>query len=121
MKTRNDINSEISEKKSQISKLNNLILELRKSKNKDSIKNIEKDIKKIKMEIIDLNRESLMFSDDKQWYSEEYMKIATKNNRIPSNKLVGCINWKEEHIDQNDGEVITIYRSKVVKIDNVWL
>jgi hypothetical protein len=79
----------------------------------------------LRAEIFELIRESILLSDDKQWFTEEveYHPI-TKNQRLPSKldgKLVGRRNWVDSIMDEDTGESLHIERSEIVRIDGEWL
>lgn len=80
-------------------------------------------IQQFKKEIIELNRQALLISDEEQWFTEE-KEIVTEcegRKKRKVEKMVGRINWNEDFKDEDTGEVITIERSQVVKMDGDWL
>lgn len=97
MKTRSEIQVEISIKKDQIGRLNS------------NIKNLE--------------REALMLSDSKQQYTEKEEQHTFKEGRknVVKTVLVGRIHWKESYIDESTGKRVYIQRSRMVKQGGEWL
>lgn len=79
-------------------------------------------IKQYKSEIIELERELLMMSDSEQWYSENMTTVIEKDGRKKNKveRLIGRVHWNEDFKDESTGEIITIERSQVVKVDGKW-
>ena len=88
------------------------------------IKALRTIIDNAQKEIVDLRKETLLLSDEKQWFSEEIEshprgKYQRKNGWLDG-KLVGMIHWKEDFKDGDTGQIITIDRSRIVRIDGKW-
>ncbi|MDO9186966.1 MAG: hypothetical protein Q7W13_13210 [Bacteroidia bacterium] len=79
--------------------------------------NIEK-ITSLNIEIIELRKKTLLLSDDVQWFKEKKETIG--RGKTKKEVLVGRIHWKEDFKDENNGEVITIERQRVVRVDGKW-
>ena len=81
---------------------------------------IEK-IKQLKTEITELSRESILLSDKHQQFTEkeEEVLICGRPKKYET-KLIGRIHWKEDFIDEDTGDVITIDRSQIVRINGKW-
>lgn len=79
-------------------------------------------IKQYKSEIIELERELLLLSDSEQWYSEGMTTVVEKDGRKKNKveRLIGRVHWNENFKDESTGEVITIERSQVVRVDGKW-
>jgi len=92
---------------------------------RNSIKKlIEKKHEKIKQldtEIIELNRESILLSDKYQQFKEgnEDVLICGRPKKYET-KLIGKIYWKEDFIDEDNGEVFEIERNRIVRINGEW-
>ena len=78
----------------------------------------KKQITQLHDEIIKLRIDSYALSDKEQWFTETKEIVGRGKNK--KEKLIGRINWKEDFKDEGSGEVITIERCQVVKIDGVW-
>ncbi len=70
---------------------------------------------------VEIEKELMLLCDDKQWYTEaeESTKIKRRPLVIETN-LIGRIHWKEDFVDESNGDVITIERSKVVRLNGEW-
>lgn len=85
----------------------------------------EKLILTIKNEINDLRKEDLLLSDDEQRFEEKIeshprYKYQRKDNFLDG-KLVGRVYWKENFKDDDTGNIITIERNKIVRVNGEWL
>jgi len=81
----------------------------------------EKQIKKIKSEIRDLNIEAVLLCDKKQWFTEQEEEIVVKRRpKIIEKHLIGRIHWKEYFMDESTGKKVTIERCQTVRIDGQW-
>lgn len=78
-----------------------------------------KRIKTIQDEIIALNIENMLLCDKYQWYSEETVTKGRGKNKVPY--LYGYRNWIEDFTDEDTGEVVSIARKEVIRIDGKWL
>ena len=79
-------------------------------------------IAKLKQENNDLYYESLLISDKEQRYIEEEREvIVSKRPKVTKKVLFGMIQWDEDFIDEDTGNVVTIQRHKIVKQDGVWV
>jgi hypothetical protein len=88
------------------------------------ILDIHKKIEVLEKEIIELKKENILFCDENQWFEEKIeshpkLKYQRKNNFLDG-KLVGRVFWKEDFKDEDTGEVITIERQQVVRINGEW-
>lgn len=90
---------------------------------RNKIKSKEERIKKLKQEITELTKQDILFSDKKQWYTEEIKTIRIKENGKFKNIkiLVGYVNWKEKFLDEDTGKYFTIKRCNKVKENNNWI
>lgn len=75
-------------------------------------------IKKLNLENIDLHRQSILLSDEQQWYSEKVEVVGRGKNKKEC--LLGRVHWNQDFTDEADGQVITVERSAVVKVDGKW-
>jgi len=90
-------------------------LESKISKNKEKIKALN-------AEIIELRKEGLLLSDKEQWYTEAEEEITlSKRPKKTAIALMGKVNWNEDFVDEDTGEVVTITRSQYVRKDGEWL
>jgi len=81
-------------------------------------------IKKIRFEIFELQQQEILLSDETQRFEEKIeshpkRKYERKPNWLDG-KLVGRIFWKENFKDESTGEVVTIEREQVVRVDGEW-
>ncbi|ASK29709.1 hypothetical protein CEY12_06145 [Chryseobacterium sp. T16E-39] len=83
------------------------------------IKKNEDRIKSINQQNRDLFLQSLLITDQEQQYSETYIEIGRGKSK--ESVLMGKITWKENCIDEDTGEVITIERSQFVKRNGDWI
>jgi hypothetical protein len=76
----------------------------------------------LKWEITELWHQWYMTSDDQQWFEEktETHEVKEGRKRVKKDFLVGRIHWREDFTDEDTGEVITIARSRVVRVDGEW-
>ena len=81
----------------------------------------KEQITKLKTEIIELRKETILLCDDKQWFTEEEEEhIIKKRPKIIEKFLVGKRHWKEDFKDEDTGEVVTIERCEVVRVNGEW-
>ena len=71
-----------------------------------------------------MTKQDLLLCDDVQRFEEKIeqhpkQKWERKSNKLDG-KLVGRIFWKEDFIDEDNGEVITVERQQVVRVDGEW-
>ncbi|HEX8334710.1 MAG TPA: hypothetical protein VF622_18955 [Segetibacter sp.] len=87
-----------------------------------SIQAKKEAIKTIKTEIVELSKQSLLFSDEEQWFTEKLETVTYRENRkkVSVEKLIGRRHWNEDFRCENTGKVITIERSEVIRIDGQW-
>lgn len=82
-------------------------------------------IESLKRENIELSRQSMLLSDEKQQFTEEieshpklkYMRDANKLD----GKLVGRIHFIDHFMDEDAGKEISVNRSQIVRIDGEWV
>ena len=78
-------------------------------------------IKKLKKEILELERENLLLCDDEQWFTEkEEDVIVSKRPKKTEKHLIGRVHWQQGFKDEDTGEMIMIDRNEVVRVDGVW-
>jgi len=89
-----------------------------------SIKSKEEQIYALQQEVMELEKENILLCDDKRWYKEEVeFHPKAKWQRKPNwldGKLVGRIYWKQDFRDGDTDEVITIERSRMVRVEDQW-
>ena len=79
-------------------------------------------IDKLKSEIIDLNREYMLLSDKKQQFIEEEEEVLICGRpKTYETKLIGKIHWKEDFHDEDNGDVVTINRCRIVRVNGEWV
>lgn len=80
------------------------------------------EIKRLENEIRELTKQSLLLCDETQWFTEkeEDVKISKRPKKFEK-KLMGRIHWNEDFVDGDTGEVVTIERSQLVRVDGKWL
>jgi len=85
----------------------------------------EDKIRELRRENEQLFRQSLLLSDDKQWYTEKvehHPKEKWQRQQHPlDGKVVGRINWKERIQDGDTGQYVEIERSQVVRVNGEWV
>lgn len=83
--------------------------------------NVQK-IKELKQRNIELDRESMLLSDDEQWFTEKIEPVVYWEGRkkIKTEKLIGRIHWQQGFKDEDTDEVIMVSRSEVVRVDGEW-
>lgn len=81
---------------------------------------IEK-IKQLKTEITELRKESILLSDKHQQFTEkeEEVLICGRPKKYET-KLIGRIHWKDDFVDEDTGDVITIDRTQIVRVNGEW-
>ena len=79
-------------------------------------------IQQFKTDIIQLERQALLMSDEEQWFTEENEMVTEKDGRKKNRveRLIGRVHWNENFKDESTGEVITIERSQIVRVDGNW-
>lgn len=93
----------------------------RKTINKMINARIER-INQLKSEIIKLNKESILLSDKQQQFTEEEEEVLVCGRpKKFETKLIGRIHWKEDFIDEDTGNVITIDRTQTVRVNGEWI
>lgn len=93
----------------------------RRSIKKDILK-VTASIKKLNEKLIALRRESLLFSDRLQRYSEEDEEhVVSRRPKVVETIRVGRIHWKESFKDESTGKVTVIERSRIVRENGEWV
>ena len=86
------------------------------------IKMLYEDISQKKYALRKYIEDDMLFSDEKQWFTEKYEeRIVSKRPKITRKILVGRVHWNEDVRDDSSGEVFTITRSRVVRMDGEWV
>ena len=85
----------------------------------------EEQIVQIRSEINEIYRQTILLSDDKQWFTEEVehhpkAKYQRKEHWLDG-KLVGRIHWKQNVKDSDTGDIYILDRSALVRVDGKWL
>lgn len=79
-------------------------------------------IKKLELEIIELEEQDMLTSDKmQQYFEEEKDVIISKRPKVVEKQLHGFIKWKEDFVDEDNGEVISIERIQLVRVNGEWL
>jgi len=80
-------------------------------------------IKKLRLENIELQKQEMLLSDDVQQYYEEEVEVVVKRRPkiVFEKQHRGIITWKEDFMDEDTGEVVTIQRNQVVRINGEWV
>jgi len=69
---------------------------------------------------IEIKKQLLLLSDDKQQYSEKLEVYGRGKNK--KEYLIGRIHWKEDFVDEdNPKNVVTVDRSRIVRENGEWL
>ena len=86
----------------------------------DLIASKKRTIQQFETDIIELERQALLLSDEEQWFVEakETERDGRKKNKVE--RLIGRIYWNESFKDEDTDNVITIERSQVVRVDGNW-
>jgi hypothetical protein len=88
----------------------------------DKIEANHEAIKKLRLENIELQKQEMLLSDDVQQYYEEEVEVVVKRRpKIVEKQHRGIITWKEDFKDEDTGEVVTIQRHQVVRINGEWV
>ena len=89
----------------------------------ENIKEKRQQIGTLYEEINQLYRESLLLSDDEQWFTEkeetEEIKVGRKKEKRTF--LAGRIHWNETFKDADTGQEIVIERSRLVRVNGEWV
>lgn len=88
------------------------------------IKSKYEAIKTLKDEILDLRRQDILLSDEKQWFEEKMESVSKRVNRkkVTEEKLIGRVYWNESFKDEDRPEnPIVITRCQVVRINGEWV
>jgi len=90
---------------------------------KSKIEVKKESIKTLENEILELTKEYLLISDDKQWFTEKLETQTKRVNRkkVTEEKLIGRIHWIQNLVDGDTDEVFPLERSKVVRVDGEWI
>jgi hypothetical protein len=86
---------------------------------KQKIKTRLAKIDRLHEEVTNLHYENYLYSDKDQWYTEEEVTVGRGNTK--ETFLAGKVNWVQEFTDEEDGTVISINRSEIVRKNGVWL
>jgi hypothetical protein len=87
-----------------------------------AIQDKRKQIIILNAEILGLKKQGLLLCDKHQWFTEkkEDVQISKRPKKFEK-KLIGRIHWNENFTDEATGEVITIERSELVRVNGEWL
>lgn len=90
-------------------------IQIKIKKKQDLIKAIEQDIKELFIK-------NILLCDEDYWYEEkEEEYFISKRPKVQGKRLVGRQCWKEDFIDEDTGEIVSIQKSRVYKVDGEWL
>lgn len=91
--------------------------------NELKISSNELKIIELKKENLELWKQEYLLCDGDQWFTEQEEEDphADKRKKIKPKNLIGRRHWNEDFTDDSSGEVITIERSEVVRVNGVWL
>lgn len=81
-------------------------------------------MKSLQSRLIELERENCMLSDEEQWFTEIeeiWERKVGYRKKAKCSVLVGRIHWKEDFIDEDTGDVITVSRNRLVRMDGEWV
>jgi hypothetical protein len=83
--------------------------------------NIEK-IKKLELQNIELKKQDMLICDKwQQYFEREKDVIISKRPKVIEKQLHGFIKWKEDFVDEDNGEVFSIERNQLVRVNGDWL
>lgn len=79
-------------------------------------------IQLLRKENSNIEKDLLLLSDDKQWFVEKIETTTEIVNRkkVTVDRLIGRVFWKEDFKDDETGEVVTVERNQVVRVDGNW-
>ena len=83
------------------------------------IEAINAKILKLRDEKTELQRQSYLLSDKKQWFIEK--EVTTGRGKSKQTNLLGIVYWKSGFNDLDTGETIWFERSRVVRKNGVWI
>lgn len=80
-------------------------------------------IESIQAENLSLYREWLLLNDEVQHFSEQYEEKAvwSLRKKVVERNMVGRVHWVENYTDADTGDVVSIERSRVVRINGIWV
>ena len=88
------------------------------------IKENKEQIVSLKEQNLELQRQKCLICDDDGFFTEEiesHPKRKWQREAHPwDGKLIGRIHWWDNFKDEDTGEVVTIERSEVVRINGEW-
>ena len=88
----------------------------------DDIHSKEIEMSAINAQIAELKKEAMLLCDEQQRYEEKEETPMEYKFAPPATPiLIGRIYWKEDFIDEETEEVITIERSEVVRENGEWI
>ncbi len=87
----------------------------------DEISRKKELLNQLSLEILELKKENLLFSDDEQWFIERKEEHVTKRRPLQKETfLVGRVYWMQDFKDNDTGEIIPIERNQIVRINGEW-
>ncbi|MGV4404951.1 hypothetical protein ACQ1PF_07970 [Ornithobacterium rhinotracheale] len=86
---------------------------------KQELKSLIKKREELNYEILKKAIEHIKFSDENQQYSESIVEI--KSSKDSKKVLRGVITYKEDFLDGDTGDIVTIDRTEIVMEDGVWI
>ena len=96
-------------------------MSVRRSTVLNKIKSKTKKISDLENEISLLKIQEVQISDKYQIYVECIEDVITSRRpKVIEKMLIGKILWKEDFLDEDTGQVISIDRSSTVRRDDVW-
>lgn len=91
----------------------------------DKIRSNLAQIESLENENIELERQSLLLSDEYQRFEEKIESHpktrGQKKRNYLDGKLVGRVYWKSTFLDEDTGEVLTFDRQRIVRVDGEWV
>ena len=88
----------------------------------NAISQRRKAIEALKEEIFKLWEQNMLLSDETYRFEEKEEDVVVKRRpKIIEKKLIGRRYWKAKFVDDDTGNVITIDRQEVVRINGEWV
>jgi hypothetical protein len=85
------------------------------------IEQANRNIRALTLELVQISDDEYQYEEKEEtWYKQKSNGRGRRPTKVGETHMVGRRHWKEDFVDEDTGNVISIDRSEIVRIDGVW-
>lgn len=85
------------------------------------IEQATRNIRALTLELVQISDDEYKYEEKEEtWYKQKSNGRGRRPIKVEESHMVGRRHWKEDFIDEDTGNVVSIDRSEIVKIDGAW-